>query len=184
MGRCFLLVLLLTVWHAVAAADQREPELDGLFAKLAAAADPATAYDVEQRIWTLWFKASAPRATELLDQARTAASSGALPEALRLFEHLTADFPDYAEGWNQRAIMHYLMGDIPASLAAIEKTLALEPRHFGALAGRGQCYVRLERARDALAAFEAALAINPWMPIVQEQVDMLRAYLRQQMTPI
>ena len=72
------------------------------------------------------------------------------------------------------------MGDIEDSLKTIAKTLELEPRHFGALAGSGQCYLHLELFEQALNAFEAALSINPWIEYARQHVEMLRALLKQQ----
>jgi tetratricopeptide (TPR) repeat protein len=172
-----LSALLLVLWTGPGSqtllADQTAPELDGLQAEA-----------IEQRIWALWFDAPDDRAEVLLDEARDLASGGDLDGALARFERLTTGFPDYAEGWNQRAILHYLRGDLRASLDDIERTLRLEPRHFGALAGRGQCLLRLDRPADALEAFEASLAINPWSQDVRRQAEMLRNHLEQQLTPI
>jgi tetratricopeptide (TPR) repeat protein len=176
-------VIALAVLLPGTSAAQDRSELDALLSGLATAPDAGTAQVMEQRIWELWFEAPPP-ASKLLDEARAAASRGAIPEALALFERLTDEFPHYAEGWNQRAIMHYLAGDFAASLGAIERALALEPRHFGALAGRGQCEFRLARPREALEAFDAALAINPWMDAVREQAELLRSVLGPELTPI
>lgn len=180
-----LLLLLVAGLNAPgAAADQRAPALDGLFRALAEAPDPAAANAIEQRIWALWFESPDGAAETLLEQARDAASAGDLDTGLALFEQLTSRYPDYAEGWNQRAILHFLRGDLQGSLDDIARALELEPRHFGALAGRGQCYLRLDRPQESLAAFEASLAINPWSPDVRRQADMLRTYLNQKLTPI
>lgn len=157
---------------------------DELFLALADAPDPMTAATIEQQIWEQWMAGPEPPARELLARARDAATGGDLAGATALFDELVLRYPDYAEGYNQRAILHYLTGDLEASLADIERTLALEPRHFGALAGRGQCYLRLDRPLEALHAFEASLTLNPWSRDVQQQVQQLRLRIEQQSTPI
>jgi tetratricopeptide (TPR) repeat protein len=182
--RALLLVCIASLSAPASRADQGAPELDGLFEALAAATDVQAASAIEQRIWSLWFEAPDDTAESLLNRARDAASAGDLESALALFEDLTNRYPQFAEGWNQRAILHYLRGDVQGSLDDIARALELEPRHFGALAGRGQCYLRLDRPQESLAAFEASLAINPWSPDVRQQAETLRTYLNQKLTPI
>src|SRR3546814_17341199 len=72
---------------------------------------------------------------------------------------------------------HYLLGNYGESLADIAETLALEPRHFGALSGRGLVYLRLEDAQRALDAFEQALAIHPNLPAAAINAEELRKML-------
>ena len=179
-----LLPLLLALWYGPVLGDQTDPQLRALFVELANAPSQIAAHSIEQEIWSIWFTAPDPEVNDWIDQARDAASSGDVPTALEIFERLTSKYPNYAEGWNQRAIMHYLMGDIESSLEDIARTLALEPRHFGALAGSGQCYLRLELFQESLHAFEAALELNPWLPAAQRQVEMLRALLKERLTHI
>ena len=71
------------------------------------------------------------------------------------------DHPDYAEAWNRRATIHYLLGNYQDSLADIEQTLTLEPRHFGALSGVGLIMQQLGENEKALHAFEQVLEISP-----------------------
>ena len=86
--------------------------------------------------------------------------------------------PDFAEGWNKRATVHYLMGNYDKSLSDVAKTLALEPRHFGALSGRGLIYIELEDEKRALEAFEEALAIHPNLVSAAINAKALRERLR------
>ena len=71
------------------------------------------------------------------------------------------------------------MGEYEQSLADIERTLKLEPRHFGALSGRGLCYLELDKLPEALDAFRAALDINPWLQDAQSYVEELSRFLKQ-----
>ena len=80
-----------------------------------------------------------------------------------LLDDIVARAPDWAEGWNKRATLLYLLGEHDRSLADIDRTLALEPRHFGALAGIGLIRIAKGEHRAALAAFRRALAINPFL---------------------
>ena len=147
-----------------AAADQRDGRLPALFAALLDAPDHVAAQALETEIWTIWYEHDDRAIVLLMRQGRAAMARRDYAGAQRSFDQVVKIAPDYAEGWNARATQHYLMGGYQASLADIEKTLALEPRHFGALSGRGLVYAALERWEAALAAFEAALAVNPQMP--------------------
>jgi len=155
-----------------------------LFTDLANAENRRQAGRIEQEIWTAWFDSPGNDALKMLNEARDAAESGAVNKAMTLFDSLVADYPNYAEGWNQRAIIRYLSGDVTGSLADVDRALTLEPRHFGALSGRGQCYLRQELYGEALEAFEAAQAINPWITSTARQIEMLRAYIKDKQTPI
>jgi tetratricopeptide (TPR) repeat protein len=109
----------------------------------------------------------------LLQQATRAMNDGAPEPALAILNRLVGAQPDFAEAWNKRATLHFLMGNYEASLADIDKVLDLEPRHFGALSGRGMIYQRQKKYGAALAAFNDALAINPNMPSVKDAVQAL-----------
>ena len=114
-----------------------------------------------------------PTAEILLRQATRAMNDGAPEPALAILNRLTGAYPDFAEAWNKRATLHFLMGNYDASLADIDKVLDLEPRHFGALSGRGMIHQRQKNYGAAISAFEEALAINPNMPSVKEAVKAL-----------
>ncbi len=82
--------------------------------------------------------------------------------------------PAFAEAWNKRATVLYLMGRLDESVLDIQQTLALEPRHFGALSGLALIYDALEEPAAALRSLEAALAINPHLGGSKERIDQLR----------
>ncbi len=160
-----------------AAADQTSPALVKLFEGLRSSTGPQQAETFEQKIWQLWLEGSPSDTGDQLQSARAAMSAGDLSQAAVLLDDLVKRSPHFAEVWNQRALLRYLRNDYTRSLADIEEALSLEPHHFGALAGRGQCYLRLKNFEEALTAFEAASAIHPWLPDVQRNIEMLRVYL-------
>jgi tetratricopeptide (TPR) repeat protein len=162
---------------AGAAADQTSPALAELFEHLKSSTGPQQAETFEQQIWQLWLEGSPSDTGDQLQNARAAMSVGDLAQAAVLLDKLVKQSPHFAEVWNQRALLRFLQNDYARSLADIEEALNLEPRHFGALAGRGQCYLRLEKFEEALTWFEAASVIHPWLPDVQRNIEMLRVYL-------
>ena len=83
--------------------------------------------------------------------------------------------PQFAEGWNKRATVYYLMGDFDTSVADIQKTLVLEPRHFGALSGLGMIYDDLDKPAAAVKVWQKALEINPHMQSIRHRIEEIRA---------
>ena len=158
-------------------AGQSDPLLDDLFARLHAAPSPAAAEAVEQDIWRLWTASGDPAIDRLMVRGMFHMARQISPEALEAFDEVVRAAPDFAEGWNKRATLHYMTGAYAASIADIEKTVALEPRHFGALSGLGLVYLALGDEGRALAAFEAALAIYPLMAGHDTHIRQLREKL-------
>ncbi|MBI3707302.1 MAG: tetratricopeptide repeat protein [Proteobacteria bacterium] len=158
----------------VAESGQKDTRLDGLFARLQATRDGVEAQVVEQMIWKIWTEIDDPASDSLMRIGLEAMQGGDLPGALALFDAVTARSPNFAEGWNKRATVFYLLGAYDASAKDVERTLALEPRHFGALAGLGLINVAREHQTEALNAFEQALKINPHMPGVKANIESLK----------
>ncbi|MEE8144830.1 MAG: tetratricopeptide repeat protein [Kiloniellales bacterium] len=159
---------------APAAADQTDPRLEDLFARLQSASDVASARDIEVIIWNLWTTHPDDAVNTLMEQGIGEMSQRNFPAALGTFEKVIEQAPEFAEGWNKRATIHWLMGNFERSLEDIDRTLALEPRHFGALSGQGLVYSELEEWERALAAFESALEVNPQMTGPQTNAEFIR----------
>lgn len=160
-----------------AVADQKDARLPDLFKNLLGAPGLETAKVIEVQIWHIWFQYDDSAIVLLMEQGEKAMGRRDYDSALRSFNQVIQIAPDFAEGWNRRATLYYLMGRHDESLADIEKTLALEPRHFGALAGRGLVYSALEELDLALRAFEAALAVNPHMVGARINAEAIRKNL-------
>ena len=172
-----LLLLAAAVAAVPAAADQNDPRLSELFDELQAAPDPRAARDIEQQIWLIWTRHEDDAVNSLMSVGVAQMSRRDYSGALGSFEEIIAADPEFAEGWNKRATVHWLMENYDESLVDIERTLKLEPRHFGALSGRGLVYIELEEWERALEAFEAALAVNPQMRGPQVNAEALRLLL-------
>jgi tetratricopeptide (TPR) repeat protein len=157
----------------VAQADQKDPRLPQLFEQLRQAS-PAEARMIEASIWQIWIEAGDPAADALMQLGLQAMHAGNLTGALELFDAVTLQRPDFAEGWNKRATVLYLLGAFEKSAEDVAKVLALEPRHFGALSGLGLINAQLNRTDEAIKAFEQALAVHPQMPNVKANVEALK----------
>ena len=146
---------------ASAPADQKDARLPGLFDQLKAAPDMAAAAAVEAQIWDIWLKADDPAIESLMTEGSEAMRARQFGTALEKFNAVIAERPDFAEGWNKRATLFYLMGNYAQSVADIDRTLELEPRHIGALSGLGLVNLQMEREEAAADAFKRVLAIDP-----------------------
>ena len=176
-----LAVAMLLAAGPAAVADQSDGRLDGLFSRLQAAG-PSEALQVEGEIWQIWTQSDDGAVRGLRRDGLAAMQRGDYRHALAKFDQMVIIAPGFAEGWNKRATVHYLLGNYGQSLSDIAKALELEPRHFGALSGRGLVYVKLEDERRALDAFEAALAVHPHLAGAATNAEQLRKILRDRET--
>jgi tetratricopeptide (TPR) repeat protein len=162
-----------------ASCDQTDPRLGSLFEQLKTATQPTAAQSIERQIWEIWLVPSDPAIQSLLDAGIDAMNRGDYRVALETFDQMVLRSPEYAEGWNKRATVHYMLGNFEESLADIDATLELEPHHFGALSGRGLVHVKLGDYERALSAFEDALEVSPQSAGPRANAKALREILGQ-----
>ena len=161
-----------------AGADQTDPALPQLFSDLRGAESREDALRVERRIWSIWKRHDDPRVETRMRVGIRYMGARFLEKARDTFTDIIDLAPDYAEGWNKRATVYFMMGRYEASVTDIARTLQLEPRHFGALSGLGQIYRRLDDPGQALEIFETVLEIHPHAARTAEVIEELRAELR------
>jgi tetratricopeptide (TPR) repeat protein len=146
-----------------AASASAAQERAALFAALAAARSEPEARRIEDRIWKFWLTAPDAKAQSLMDETKKEMAQFNYVGALADLDELIRRAPDYAEGWNQRAIVLFLTGQFEQSLDAIEQVLKREPKHFGALAGKAVILLMRGRSAEGQAALREALKIDPWL---------------------
>lgn len=150
-----------------------ELTLDELFETLPAIAETGNGERVEREILRRFSRSGSATADLLLSWAVEATEEKDYAQALDLLDQIVVLKPDFAEAWNKRATVYYLMEDFSASLADIRETLAREPRHFGALAGLGIILQSIDREEEAMQVFRRALDINPRLENVQKSLERL-----------
>ena len=143
--------------------SRQQRELDKLFADLKQAPTQDEADKIAGRLWEIWMRSGRDDVDVMMSRvvANTAGRHYGL--ALLLLDEVTELAPDFAEAWNKRAALRYRMGEYAGALDDIEKALKLEPRHFGALAVKSAILADTSKWPEALAAYRAALAINPFL---------------------
>ena len=154
----FLLLL-----SASAFADQNDVRLSELFRSLKSTENVSKASVFESKIWHIWMQHNDPEVETAMFRGLEAMKFHQFDQAFGYFSILIKLAPDYAEGWNKRATVLYLLGRFNESEADVMRTLELEPRHFGALSGQGLIKIALRDWQGAIYFLESALKINPHM---------------------
>lgn len=162
--------------HPVAAAQHpgsSDTRLEELFSNLKRERNEQAARRIAARIGEEWLHSGSDNADLLMQWAGDAMKAKKYNVALDFLDQVVTLFPDYAEGWNRRATLHFMMGDYAKSMADIARTLELEPRHFGALAGMAGILEASGEDKLALEAFQRVLDIYPMMRSAQDEVAKL-----------
>jgi tetratricopeptide (TPR) repeat protein len=159
----FVATFFMTAQGGFAQSPVDAERLDMLFDRLAQASSQMEASEIAAAIWQAWTEPDDPELSELMAIAGERMAMGAFEPALAMLDDIVARWPDYAEGWNRRATLYFIIGDDEASLADIAETLAREPRHFGALSGRAMIEMRQGRTDAARQTMIEALEIYPFM---------------------
>lgn len=171
------LVMLLAVVAVPATADQNAENLDRLFKELAAAKYPITAQQLESEIWRAWLESGDQDVDKELKAGMRDMSSGSYKDSIEHFSQVIDMAPEFAEGWNKRATAHFYNHEPAKSMRDIQKTLVLEPRHFGAISGMGLIFLERGDERSALEAFEQVLKIHPMAGAANAHAERLRKKL-------
>ena len=151
----------------------RRQRLDQLYAQLKRERDPDKASSIANQIRMEWNDSDSATINLLMQWADKAIEEKRNPAALDFLDEAIALKPTYAESWNRRATLNFVLGNYRKSMADIEQVLKIEPRHFGALSGMGSILKQSGRKELALDAYERALSIYPMMRNAQKEVAEL-----------
>ena len=163
LKKIFIIFIFILLGLSKVFADERKKQLDKLFNELKIN-DPALTFDVEQKIWEIW--STHPKKNELtlmLSEGSTLVKNDKLNEAVNIFTKVIELDPNWAEAWNKRATVLFLLGEFQKSQNDIDEVLKLEERHFGALAGQGLVNIHLKNYEKAIMSYEKAQKIYPTM---------------------
>ena len=138
-------------------------QLDVLFDALKKSETEAEAMSHENEIWRIWTAPENKALKQLMDTAFEQIESGQFISSIKTLDDVVKQFPKYAEGWNQRAIVHFQLKNFDQSLDDIEEVLKLEPRHFGAYSGRGMIYFSRGENKLATKDIMKAMGYHPYV---------------------
>ncbi len=148
--------------------------LDELFKRLAASADTDDAQGITSAIERVWMRSGSDTSDLLMARATQAMHKSNPKLAIEILSRITVLHPEWAEAWNKRATLRFINEDYDGSMRDIEQVLKLEPRHYGALVGMGNIFLRTDDKKGALAAYRRALGVHPQMGDLKPIVEKLQ----------
>ena len=163
----------------IALADQNDPRLNNLFKKLNETENQDEIRDLISDIWNIWYEVDDPKVIEYFEKGIQAMNLRNYPLAIRFFNNLIEEDPNFAEGWNKRATVHFMMGNFDQSMQDIIKTLELEPRHFGALDGMGLIFIHQGQFQQALDVYDKMLEIFPFSVKTMDKKERIQSFISQ-----
>ena len=163
----------------IALADQNDPRLNNLFKKLNETENQDEIRDLISDIWNIWYEVDDPKVIEYFEKGIQAMNLRNYPLAIRFFNNLIEEDPNFAEAWNKRATVHFMMGNFDQSMQDIIKTLELEPRHFGALDGMGLIFIHQGQFQQAIDVYDKMLEIFPFSVKTMDKKERIQSFISQ-----
>src|SRR5512134_3108917 len=152
---------------------QRAKILENLYAHLATAGDAQSAAPLVEAIERIWLHSGSDTISLLMERSLKAMAAKNPELALKLLDTVVELAPDYAEGWNRRAYVHYMQSDYERALGDLRRVLALEPNHFKALDGLAQILREIGEKQAAIKAYQQLLQVHPNWAGAQQAIDDL-----------
>lgn len=131
----------------------------------------------QNSIWQVWSRSGDPKVDGLFAVGVEQMNHGQAQAAIDTFTEIIRLKPDFAEGWNKRATVYFLIGEFDKSLSDCDEVIKRNPQHWGALSGYGQIYLHLNKPERALPYFERAVAVNPNLQQLESLIEELKQAL-------
>ena len=180
MKKFFLIFLLYFLSQLSSFSDERDIKLNQLFIELKVN-QSNDAFIVEQEIWKLWSTHPTDmKLTVRLEEGAQFVRTQQLSKAIEIFTEVIKLDQNWAEAWNKRATVFYMMGNFKQSQEDIDKVLALEARHFGALAGQGLVNIQLKNYEKAILSYQQVKEIYPSMQSPEIMIRRIEELMKQQ----
>ena len=183
MKKLAQIIILSFLIFSSASAEKRDNELNNLFTKLKNS-ENTKAIEIENKIWKIWITHPSEdrrgyRLTELLAQGSLLINQGKLSKAYGLFSQIILEDPKWAEAWNKRATVLYIMGNYEQSQNDINEVLKLEKRHFGALSGQGLVQIKLKNYKKAIQSYEEVKKLYPSMEAPKITIPRIKKLIKE-----
>ena len=179
--KLFVVFLFCAFLNPANAKEDHVLELNKLFTQLKSIEDPADAREVEDKIWKLWTTHPSEKTlTDLLAKGSDYMMQNQLTSAHNVFSKVIELDPNWAEGWNKRATVLYMMGNFELSQNDIDMVLSLEKRHFGALSGQGLVQTALQNYQKAIDSYIEAHKIYPSSQSTLQMIEQLNILIQKE----
>jgi len=167
--------------NVTAESKDRNIKLNQLFEQLKKSDNASIALEIEMKIWNIWSThPTQDKLTRSLEKGSGLMSIGELELSVKVFSTIINADPDWAEGWNKRATVFYLMGRYQDSLNDIDEVLKRESRHFGALSGQGLVQIKLKNYEKAIKSYQAAQKIYPSINAAKVMIPQLQKLIKEE----
>ena len=177
----FLYFVTFILFSFTANSETKSDELNKLFLKLKKEENINVASKIESKIWKHWTTHHSEQSlTDLLAKGSMYMSKNQLTSAHNVFSKVIELDPNWAEAWNKRATVLYLMGNYELSQNDIDKVLKLEKRHFGALSGQGMVQTALKNYQKAIDSYIEAHKVYPSMKTPLLMIEKLQVLIQQE----
>ena len=176
-----LTIIIIFLSTTTLSANDRDAELNKLFLELKKNI-PSLSQGIAQQIWRLWSThPTDQKLTSLLDEGSRLVQDQKLNRAIDVFTEAIELDPNWAEAWNKRATVFYMVGEFQKSQDDIDKVLELEERHFGALAGQGMVNIQLKNYEKAILSYKKAQEIYPSMQSPEIMIKQIENLIKQEL---
>ena len=184
MKKLVQFIILSLLIFSIVSAETRNNELNNLF-KLLKNSENTKAIEIENKIWKIWITHPSEdrrgyRLTELLAQGSLLINQRELKKAYGLFSQIILEDPKWAEAWNKRATVLYIMGNYEQSQNDINEVLKLEERHFGALSGQGLVQIKLKNYKKAIESYKEVEKLHPSMEAPKVMIPRIKKLIKEQ----
>ena len=161
-------------------ADQYDQRLENLFSQLLITENETKIKTIKLQIWDIWHETNDPKINADFFRGIGLMHNGNLKESIKLFSKVIEKNPNFAEAWNKRATVFYMVGEFEKSQKDIDEVLKLENRHFGALAGQGLVNIKLENYDKAIKSYENVIEIYPSMNSSKIMIKHIKDLIKKQ----
>ena len=177
----YVFLVLMFCGNVLAESKDKNIRLNQLFEQLKKSNNTSLAFEIEMKIWNIWSThPTHDNLTQSLAKGSSLMSEGELEAAYKIFSTIIESTPDWAEGWNKRATVLYLMGRYQESLKDIDEVLKRESRHFGALSGQGLVHTKLKNYEKAIKSYETVQKIYPSISSAKVMIPQLKKIIKEE----
>ena len=174
LSRTLIICLLFT---SSLKADQNDSRLDDLFKLLLETDNDIVISEITSSIWDIWYETNDPKIEADFFRGMESVRTGDLLMSVAFFTRVIEKNPTFAEGWNKRATVYFMLGKFDKSMIDIIKTLKLEPRHFGAMDGMALIFIQTQQFNKAISIYDQILKIFPKSISIIEKKERLLDYM-------